>query len=235
MLPDYTIRESRRAKHVLLRLSVTGELEVVVPSGYDRQQIPAILTQKQAWIDRVKQRMDSRHAAADSKPQEIHPPRISLPAIGEIWQVEYRSTRQPSLKLREYAGKRLILAGATQDWEICKKPLREWIAAKAQRHLIPWLQVVSQEVNLTFSHATIRRQKTLWGSCTSRKTISLNSKLLFLSEAQVRYVLIHELCHTVHLNHSPDFWALVSQYEPNYRSLDVSLRDARYRIPHWME
>lgn len=235
MLPDYTIRESRRAKHVLLRLSVTGELEVVVPSGYDRQQIPAILTHKQAWIDRVKQRMNSRLATADSKPHEIHPARISLPAIGETWQVEYRSTRQPYLKLREYAGKRLILAGATHDWESCKKPLREWIATQAQRHLIPWLQAISQELNLTFSHATIRRQKTLWGSCTSRKTISLNSKLLFLSEAQVRYVLIHELCHTVHLNHSPDFWALVGHYEPNYRSLDVSLRDARYRIPHWME
>jgi predicted metal-dependent hydrolase len=87
----------------------------------------------------------------------------------------------------------------------------------------------------TFATASIRGQKTRWGSCSSRQTISVNCKLLFLPSELVRYVLIHELCHTVHLNHSAAFWALVAQKEPDYQQLDAGLRDARYHVPLWLE
>jgi len=95
--------------------------------------------------------------------------------------------------------------------------------------------MVSQEVNLPFKNVSIRGQKTRWGSCSSDQSISLNCKLLFLPSPVVRYVLIHELCHTVHMNHSAAFWALVGCFEPNYRQLDRNLRDARCDVPLWME
>jgi predicted metal-dependent hydrolase len=66
------------------------------------------------------------------------------------------------------------------------------------------------------------------------KNISLNYKLLFLPQPLMRYVLIHELCHTIHMNHSSKFWQLVNKFEPNYKNLDPQLREAWKITPSWL-
>jgi hypothetical protein len=235
MSPDYTIRESSKAKHVSLKMSVTGNLEVIVPKGFDQKRIPEILKSKQRWIERVVQRMADQQKLAGTDISTERPKQIGLQAIAETWRVEYHLAPQATIQLVEKPGQRLILKGNTDDIEHCKLALHQWIAHKARIHLPPWLQALSQEIHLPFKHVSIRQQKTIWGSCSVRKTISLNAKLLFLPQPLVRYVLVHELCHTIHLNHSRDFWSLVGKYEPDYRALDDSLRDARYLVPWWME
>jgi predicted metal-dependent hydrolase len=235
MSPDYTIRESSKAKHVSLKMSITGDLEVIVPKGFDQKRIPEILRSKQRWIERVIQRMAVQQRLAGADVSAERPQQITLQAIAETWRVEYRPTAQSTIQILEKKPYQLILKGNTNDIDYCKAALQQWIAHKARLHFPRWLQTLSREVQLPFQQVSIRRQKTIWGSCSIRKTISLNSKLLFLPQSLVRYVLVHELCHTVHLNHSPDFWALVGQYEPNYQELDDSLRDARYLVPWWME
>ncbi|XHX78280.1 MAG: M48 family metallopeptidase [Stenomitos frigidus ULC029] len=235
MLPSYTVRESPKAKHLSLKVSVAGSLEVVVPKGYDRTTIPAILQRKQRWIDRVTQQIETRHALSGSELSDNLPEHLCLRAIAQTWQVDYSPTALPGVRAVEQADLRLTLFGQVTDQMACKSALRSWVIGKAQKHLLPWLRTISQELELPFATASVRGQKTRWGSCSSRQTISVNCKLLFLPNELVRYVLIHELCHTVHLNHSTAFWALVAQKEPNYRQLDAALRDARYHVPLWME
>ncbi|MDX2229329.1 MAG: SprT family zinc-dependent metalloprotease [Leptolyngbyaceae cyanobacterium bins.349] len=235
MSPDYTVRESSKAKHVSLKMSITGDLEVIVPKGFDQKRIPEILRSKQRWIERVVQRMAAQQSLAGVDISADRPQQITLQAIAETWQVEYQLTPQATIQILEKPHQHLILRGNINDLDYCKAALQQWIAHKARLHFPLWLQKLSREVQLPFKHVSIRRQKTIWGSCSIRKTISLNSKLLFLPQPLVRYVLVHELCHTIHLNHSADFWALVGQHEPNYQALDASLRDARYLVPWWME
>lgn len=232
---DYTVRESSKAKHVSLKMSITGDLEVIVPKGFDRRRIPEILRSKQRWIERVARRMVTQQTQAGTDVLAERPNRIALQAIAQTWQVEYQTASHAGVRIIERSGHRLVLQGDTTNLETCKAALQQWIASKAKLYLPSWLQKVSQEIHLPFQQVSIRQQKTIWGSCSVRKTISLNCKLLFLPKSLVRYILVHELCHTVHLNHSRDFWALVGQHEPDYRSLDASLRDARYLVPWWME
>lgn len=235
MSPDYTVRESTKAKHVSLKMSITGDLEVIIPKGFDRKRIPEILRSKQRWIERVVERMSAQQQLAGTDVAAAQPTQVSLQAIGETWQVSYEPTTKPTLSLLEKPQHHLILRGNTDNMDYCKAALQQWVEHKAQKVLLPWLKTISREVKLPYKSAAIRKQKTIWGSCSIRKTISLNSKLLFLPEPIVQYVLVHELCHTVHLNHSPDFWALVGRHEPAYKALDASLRDARYLVPWWME
>jgi len=124
--------------------------------------------------------------------------------------------------------------GATDDAAACQTALKRSLTHKAEDHLIPWLKRVSDESGLSYSSVSIRRQQTRWGSCSSRRLISLNARLLFLPPELVTCVLAHELCHTKHLNHSPRFWRLVESYLPDYRRFDRHLRNGDLCMPGWL-
>ncbi len=70
----------------------------------------------------------------------------------------------------------------------------------------------------------IREIKYAWGSCSSNKNITINLKLIKYSKEAIRYVILHELCHIKHMNHSKDFWELVKTYMPNYKEVKKELK-----------
>jgi predicted metal-dependent hydrolase len=80
----------------------------------------------------------------------------------------------------------------------------------------------------------IRCQRTRWGSCSTRGTVSLNCSLVFLRPQVVHYLFVHELAHTKHMNHSSSFWHLVAKLEPEYRSLDRELLAGWRTVPSWI-
>lgn len=77
----------------------------------------------------------------------------------------------------------------------------------------------------TFTRITIRDQKTRWGSCSAKGTLSFNWRLMLAPPAVLDYVVIHELCHLTHMNHSKAFWALVESACPDYRTHRKWLKD----------
>ncbi len=234
-LPGYKVRESSKAKHVSLRMTVQGGLEVIVPQGFDHSRIPEILQTKQSWIAKTSERLEEQRQHLSLEASHEPPEKLQLTAIDQRWQVEYNSTQSSRITLTEKDKSRLILRGCTQNEDACKSLLQQWLSHKAYQRLVPWLWLVSQELNLPFHKASVRGQKTLWASCSQQKNISLNYKLLFLPTHLVRYVLIHELCHTIHLNHSSQFWGLVFEKESNYKALDQELRRSSHYVPSWLE
>ena len=75
----------------------------------------------------------------------------------------------------------------------------------------------AKRMGVTYNRITIREQKTRWGSCSSRGTISYNWHLILLPENILDYVVVHELCHLLEMNHSPRFWSQVEKILPDYR------------------
>lgn len=76
-----------------------------------------------------------------------------------------------------------------------------------------------------FNRISIRNQKTRWGSCSSNKNLNFNYKIVFLPYELAEYLVVHELCHLIHFNHSKDFWNLVENYCPDYRIHQKILRN----------
>lgn len=76
-----------------------------------------------------------------------------------------------------------------------------------------------------WTHITIRDQKTRWGSCSSKGTLSFNWRLMLAPPAILDYVVVHELCHLTHMNHSPDFWQAVENVYPDYRNARKWLKE----------
>lgn len=76
-----------------------------------------------------------------------------------------------------------------------------------------------------YTSITIRDQKSRWGSCSSRGTLSFNYRLVFAPPKVLDYVVIHELCHLTHMNHSKNFWNMVEQIMPEYKVYKSWLRE----------
>src|SRR5205085_9394875 len=128
----------------------------------------------------------------------------------------------------------IVFVGKMLDKTIYRKKIIHWIKNQARQYLTQLLKTLSQQTHLYFDSVTIRDQKTRWGSCSSDKTISLNYKLIFLPEHLVRHVLIHELCHTIYLNHSDKFWHTVATFDANWREHRRELRKADQYMPVWV-
>jgi predicted metal-dependent hydrolase len=232
---DYTIRVSQRAKHVNLRLTRTGQLEVVIPPGFDRAEIPSIIVKHGTWLERASARLAKRQPTAPHLVAEGLPSRIELRAIGQTWLIEYTPAPVTQIRMSELDDSVLILWGNTANESLCQAALTQWLTRKALQHLTPWMRRLSEDLGLPCNRIRFRGQKTRWGSCSSQKNISLNYKLLCLPAPLVNYVFIHELAHTIHMNHSDEFWHLVEQKEAAYRQLDRDLNEALQYIPRWLE
>lgn len=234
-LLNYTVRISQRAKYVRLCLTLQEGLIVVVPRGFDTRRIPAIIREKQRWIERATARLHmQREVLATSYPETI-PRQIALRALSEEWQVHYRTDPRIPEDRTRCGDLLLYLDSDTADLGSCRELLRRWLKEKAHTRLVPMLRHLSLAYNLPYADTSVRGQSTLWASCSARKNISLNYKLLFLPQELVRYVFVHELCHTRHLNHSQRFWTLVHSLEPGYQQIEKELRDAWRFIPPWVE
>jgi predicted metal-dependent hydrolase len=153
-----------------------------------------------------------------------------LSAIGEKWQVVYKPKETRGVSLTIHASKVLVVEGKVTAHLAARTLIKKWLRTRAEQVLPPWLEKVSKQLALPYQSVTIRDQKTRWGSCSSRKNINLNQKLLFLPPHLVEYILIHELCHTVHMSHSSRFWALVKTYLPDYQTRREELRKVEKNI-----
>lgn len=76
-----------------------------------------------------------------------------------------------------------------------------------------------KQTGLVPNKITIKKIKYAWGSCSSKKNITINLELIKYSEQAIRYVILHEFCHIKYMNHSKDFWNLVEKYMPDYKQV----------------
>lgn len=137
------------------------------------------------------------------------------------------------MRLRR-AGNTLVVSGATRDLPQARDALKRWLSRTAKDHFATQLGELSQLTGLEYKRLQVRSQKTCWGSHSSSGTISLNFCALFLPPDLVRYLLLHELCHGRHMNHSRRFWSLLEQFAPGCRALDRRLGESWRDIPGWL-
>lgn len=212
-----------------MEITSLGEIVVVIPLRFDRGRVSDILNQHLPWVERTRSRI-SRQRERNPDRYELKPQQIILRAIGQTWQVNYQDYQRRPL-MADAVGKELFLQDDTP--RMIHAALQDWLQNQARQHLLPWLAHKSRETKLDYLRGSVRAQKTRWGSCSSRKVISINRALIFLPAPLVDYICVHELCHTVHMNHSHRFWALVERNYSQWRVAESAMRRANEHVPVW--
>ena len=225
----WTVRVSGRARRLSVRVYPGGRVEVVVPPGASPAAVEKFIGTHRQWIHRRVADLSTAAAVDDSRPASI-----KLPSIGQHFAVEYEHAGESAARVRVVGENLLVVSGPLHDDRAIVAALRSWLADVAHEQLGSELAKVAAAGGFRYGRAQIRRQRTRWGSCSASGTISLNVCLLFLRPEVVRYLLVHELCHTKHMNHSARFWALVASFEPDYRELDRELLRGWQSVPGWM-
>lgn len=206
------IRKDR--KTIQCRVLPDGYL-VTAPNYSSIKTIEEFLTSKLDWMLKTRERL---------RKQAEHPTNVGGVCDGQeliLCGKPYRLRLVPGGESSARAeGQTIILTGFDPD-----VTLRKFLIEFARKYLtalvIQYAPVISGRMP---GRIAIREQKTRWGSCSSKGNLNFNWKLIFKPPAAIEYVVVHELCHMIHLNHSPAFWNLVERYLPDYKQRRALLK-----------
>lgn len=216
MTPHKIIKSKRRT--LSLSINENAELIVRAPNQISNKKIEEFIIEKSKWINKNKNLMQSRiNEMNDSDSDYLF--------LGNIY---------PLIKVYEnpnkidFNGTEFITSIENQD--TFKASLKSWYKIKFKEIAIPRLNYFSDKYNLKINQVRFKNQKTLWGSCSSKNNINLNYLLVMAPMLVIDYVIIHELVHTVHKNHSENFWNAVEAIMPDYKKAKKWLNKNGYKL-----
>ncbi len=212
----YTLYRVPRRKRLTILVNRAGELEVRGPRRTAVRRAESFLRENDQWVlERLRQareRMAARPGLEEG---------MALPFLDETLVLRLKGAHNGRVRR---VGDELWLPLAEAGRERVATLLEGWYRKQARRCLTARLDHWCRIMGLTYARLAIRGQRTRWGSCSTRGNINLNWRLLFAPLPVVDYVVVHELCHLRHPDHSADFWALVSRYLPDHPLRRAGLR-----------
>lgn len=193
------------------------------------KKIEAFLLQKEKWIE--------KHLTHFSERKEKFPPKKlshaeEFPFLGEILKLRYVPTPLKQIFFSRNSNY-LQMHIPISLWQNMEEPeikehlprLQRFYQQEAESYISERIKIWSDQMGLKPKEVKFRNQKSRWGSCSSRGTISINWRLIAAPIDVIDYILIHELAHLRHMNHSKDFWQLVQQYCENLSTCEKWLKD----------
>lgn len=225
-LPDgrtVGVRCMRHAQARRIKLSVDDRgARVSFPPSASEQQVRSFVQQQAAWL---AQTLDA-HAPKPSA--GLHPAHSQQFLLrGQQQPLHWHSGRSRKVWLDEAGVHVQLLPGDTDDPQLASllhRPLMEFLFAQARADITRWLPRYADSLPRPPSRITYKRMRTRWGSQSTSGAMSLELSLILAPSTAFEYVLVHELCHILHHNHSPAFWAEVAKRMPDWKAQHQWLR-----------
>ena len=199
---EYTIRRSTRARRIRVKVDPHAGVEVVIPQRATHRDAKRAVAELRPWIER------RLHEAREAQ-ERLQPPPGAVPFLGA------------HLRLRHATGRTRVVRRGEELWLPDTAPdeaLERWYRTQARTVITPRVQRATAALGITRpTRLAIRNQRTRWGSCSTTGALSFNWRLLLAPEPVLDYVVWHEVCHLVVMDHSNRFWSLVERHVPDYR------------------
>ena len=200
---NYSVIRSNR-KTFSVNVTVENEVIVRAPLSAGDDAVRRVIAEKQRWIERMlsSNASEARRAKDAASYRTAYVCGSAVPVIfGSRNRVDTEGVHvtSPSTFKAAYVG-------------------------SLGKEFIARFREIERQTGLKSSSVSFRAYKSRWGCCDGKNAIIFNFKLLMLPLHIQRYVMVHELCHTVHHNHSANFWALVKKFEPQYKLYSSELK-----------
>lgn len=213
---SYTLKQSFRAKLIWLDIKRKTGLTVTVPSSYDIKYLHEYLKSNSRWILRNLEKYCDK---IPTLPQFNSHTASTISYLGKnitVLQKRNNSRGQIAVKLEQ---NNLVVSLDSSRKKLSADELEQWYRSQASKLINEKVRKYSQQMGLVYNRVVIRDQKSRWGSCSYRKNLNFNWRLIMAPEPVLEYVVIHELCHLKEMSHSKIFWNLVARYCPRWHEL----------------
>ncbi len=203
---DYTHTTHPRSRSIKIHITRTGQVKVTTPPRTSKSHIESFLTAQQGWIKKTQQRI-KQHTTLSENEADVY-------IFGKKYLKKITSNQLelPGVIIQEQS----VVINAGQTTTTPRQHLERFLKNTATKYIIPRTNQLAQKMKCDFGTITLRQQKTRWGSCSSSGNLNFNWRLVHAPTAVIDYVIIHELAHRKHMNHSPAFWNLVKTFDPAY-------------------
>ena len=230
----YVFKRMPRRRHVHILVNDKGTIEVRAPWRFSVSKARDVMRENAQWVVRTLEGVRERLA---QRPRLVMGTR--LPLLDESLRLEVRPRAQIDLfdgaRSRrgsvERRGTVLRVSPASLGEAELLALLESWYRREAADHFAARIEHFAARLGVRESRVTIRGQRSRWGSCSGTGTVSLNWRLMMVPVALADYVVVHELCHLRHMDHSPNFWAMVSSEIPDYRARRRRLDAMQRHLP----
>ena len=206
-----------RPKLRRLRLEVAehGKIVVTVPPHTPNMIIRRFISDHQDWIRKQQGKQKGKVKLQTSS-------YIYLFGIKYELMIQERQNNIPGFAI---VGKQVLYNPiAKSSTQVNSKLLHSFLKRTFEAYVVPRTSQLAKTMKLQFSQIKLREQKTRWGSCSSRGTVSFNWRLVHFEPKIIDYVIIHELAHLKEANHSRAFWRLVATYAPHFATAKKTLQ-----------
>ena len=218
MITPQIIRSNR--KTLSLSINENADLVVRAPNRVSYDEIQKFISEKSAWIDK-KHRLIKEHL----KDNENQHSRSQCLYLGSLYPVKIDNN---SIEPISFNGQMFTINN--ENRETISLLLKSWYKKRFMEVALPRLSYFSDKYNLKVNQVRVKEQKTLWGSCSSKNNINLNYLLIMAPMKVIDYVIVHELVHTIHKNHSAKFWQKVETIMPKFKEARYWLKDNGYKL-----
>ena len=209
---EYELRLTAR-KSVECRVA-PGKVTVFAPGRFPLREVDAFVIRQAEWIFSTLEMSGARAEAALERNEQAMREGAQLPIEGKIYIIRLKPGGRPAVRMD---GETVFVSGTGGDALQIRAALRNHLIALAKTRFEERVRFHAAKIGVRPKNITLREQKTKWGSCSSLGNLNFNWKLIMAPPEALDYVVVHELCHLLEMNHSPAFWAQVEKHCPDYR------------------
>ena len=227
---DYEVRRSGRRRKTVQITVDGGGVQVVAPTATPAGELRAIVRKRAGWIlshasDRMLEAAPKRFVSGET-----------LPYLGRNVRmvVEDADVRRAEVRFDHWRFRVAVPKGLSGDerYESIRRAVVRWYRSRAEERLGEvverWTPRLGQGDKVRM---LVRDQRQRWGSCAPDGTLRFNWRAMMVKPALMEYVVVHELAHLTHRNHSPEFWALIASVMPDAQRRRRGLRESGRTLP----
>lgn len=217
---EYEI-ERRKIKNVYICIK-NGKIVVKAPIRISKSKIDELVTQKREWIERkIKNKEEDRLVDIKNKKYVY--------ILGNKVNIKFSYIEKRSINVKldrnsclVYLPKETILND--EIYNTINKKIDKELKEFSKYYIMLAMEKYIKLTSLQPKEIVIRKFKSIWGNCSSKKVIKINQNIIHYGMDQIEYVCLHELTHLKYMNHQKEFWNYIKKYMPNYKNISGVLK-----------
>ena len=206
-----------KIKNVYIQIK-DGKVIVKAPNRLSEKKIFDIVNSKKEWIYEKINKLKENEIKGGSK----------VYILGKPYVLKIYFIKEAEEKIQISEGNLQIILPQSRNNKNNNEIINELISSLykkiAEKEVSMAMALVTRFVGIKPNKYRVKKLKTAWGSCTSKKNITINSELMKFDREVIQYVVLHEICHLKYMNHSNEFWNMVEKYMVNYKEIRKRLK-----------